>query len=165
MNALVLYDSKYGNTERIAEAVALALQEALPTRLTAIEEVGDCAETLAGIDLLVIGGPTHRHGISDPLRASLSCLGDRELDGIRVAVFDTRAHGSRVLTGSAAARLARFVRRHGAWLVVPPASFVVQGVRGPLERGELEHARDWAHEVLHAVGIRAAGRAPLHVVG
>ena len=165
MNALVLYDSKYGNTERIAEAVALAFQEALPTRLTAIDDVDDCTELLTGIDLLVVGGPTHRHGISDALRESLSCLGEHALDGIRVAVFDTRAHGARVLTGSAAVRLARLVRRHGAWIVVPPASFVVQAVRGPLERGELEHASEWAHEVLQAVGIRAGRTSGVHLVG
>ena len=164
MNALVLYDSKYGNTERIAEAVALALQEAMPTRLTAVEEVADCAEALRDVDLLVVGGPTHRHGISATLREALACLGDRALDGIRVAVFDTRAHGARVVTGSAAVKLGRTVRRHGAWLVVPPASFIVSGTRGPLERGELEHAGLWAAEVLHAVGVRPRERPDLYVV-
>ena len=164
MNALVLYDSKYGNTERIAEVVVLALQEALPTRLAAIADVDDCAETLAGVDLLVVGGPTHRHGISEPLRDALACLGDRDLDGIRVAVFDTRAHGARVVTGSAAVRLARLVRRHGAWLVVPPASFIVQGREGPLEQGEVEHARAWTTELLHAIGVRPRERAGLHAV-
>ncbi len=165
MNALVLYDSKYGNTERIAEAVALLLQESLPTRLTAIEDVDDCAETLHDVDLLVLGGPTHRHGISETLREALACLGDRALDGIRVAVFDTRAHGARVLTGSAGVRLARLVRHHGAWLVVPPASFIVRGVRGPLERGELERAQEWTAEVLHAVGVRPRRRTGIHLVG
>lgn len=165
MNALVLYDSRYGNTERVAEAIALALQEAMPTRLTAVEEVGDCAEALRDVDLLVVGGPTHRHGISDTLRDALSCLSDRALDGIRVAVFDTRVHGARIVTGSAAVRLGRTVRRHGAWLVVPPASFIVGGTRGPLERGELEHARAWATEVLHAIGVRPRARPDLRVVG
>jgi flavodoxin len=154
MNALVLYDSRYGNTERIAEAVALAVQEAMPTRLASIDEIEDCESALRGVDLLVIGGPTHRHGISDPLKAVLSCLGDHALEGIRVATFDTRAHGARVLTGSAAVRLGRTLRHHGAWLVVPPASFIVDTATGPLHRGELEHARNWAHEVLHALGTR-----------
>lgn len=163
MNALVLYDSRYGNTERIAEAVALAVQEALPTRLAAVEDVADCGEALHDVDLLLIGGPTHRHGVSDPLKATLSCLGDHSLEGIRVAVFDTRVHGARVVTGSAAVRLGRLLRRRGAWLVVPPASFIVDGTEGPLHRGEVEHARAWAHDVLHAVGVgpHETARVPL----
>jgi len=161
MNALVLYESRFGNTERVAEAIALALQEALPTRLVAVEEVTDCAETLHGIDLFVVGGPTHAHGISEQLRTALECLGERSLDGMRVAAFDTRVSGPRLMTGSAAVRLSRLLRRGGGWLVVPPADFIVDGREGPLGRGELEHARAWATEVLHAVGVRVHEHAPV----
>lgn len=163
MRALVLYDSKFGNTERIAEEIALVLQETVPTRLASVADVGDCAKALEGIDLLVLGGPTHRHGVSAPLLETLECLERWAFGGIRVAVFDTRVHGARLLTGSAAARLARLVRRRGAWLVVPPASFIVGSAEGPLERGEVEHAREWALEVLQAVGVRPR-RAMLHPV-
>jgi len=153
MNALVLYDSRYGNTERIAETIALALQEELPTRLAAVDDVEDCAALIADADLVVVGGPTHRHGVSDPLRAAVECLGARALDGVRAATFDTRLHGARVLTGSAAVRLGRLLRHRGAWLVVPPASFLVDSGTGPLGAGELEHAHEWAQEVLLAAGL------------
>ena len=154
MNALVLYDSKYGNTERIAEAIALALQEALPTRLTSVDGVEDCSEALVGVDLLVVGGPTHAHGVSQPLKDPLKCLGNHSLLGMRAAAFDTRVHGPRLATGSAAVRLERLLRHRGAWVVVPPQSFLVQGTEGPLDEGELERARTWAREVLHAAGVR-----------
>jgi flavodoxin len=154
MNALVLYDTKFGNTERIAETIALAFQEAVPTRLTAIEDVADLAAELGGIDILVVGGPTQIHGISAGLRHMIESLGEGSLKGIRTAAFDTRLHGMKLVTGSAAVRLGRLMRRRGAWLVVPPASFIVEGREGPLHEGEVEHANAWAAEVLHAVGIR-----------
>ena len=154
MNALVLYDSKFGNTERIAETIALAFQEAVQTRLSAIEDVHDLAETLADIDVLVIGGPTHVHGVSTPLRHMVESLGDDALKGVRTAAFDTRLHGMKVVTGSAAVRLGRLLRRRGAWLVVPPTSFIVEGREGPLQPGEVEHANAWAADVLRAVGLR-----------
>ncbi len=154
MNALVLYDSKYGNTERIAETIALVLQEHVPTRLARVSELEDPEAALADVDLLVLGGPTQRHGVSPDLRLTVECLGDRSLDGVRVATFDTRLRGLRAVTGSAAVRLARLCRRRGAWLVVPPASFAVDAGEGPLHAGEQEHAHAWAHEVLHAVGLR-----------
>lgn len=164
MKALVLYDSKFGNTERIAEAIALALQESVPTRLSSIAEVADCAEAIEGVDLVVVGGPTQRHGISPPLRERLECLEQWAFGGMRVAVFDTRVRGARVVTGSAAVRLARLLRRRGAWIVVPPASFIVGGTEGPLERGETDRAREWAFEVLQAVGVRPRPRVVLHPV-
>jgi flavodoxin len=163
MNALVLYDSKYGNTERIAETIALAFQEAVPTRLSAIEDVPDVAAALAEVDVLVVGGPTQMHGVSAGLRHMVESLGDESLKGIRTAAFDTRLHGMKVVTGSASVRLGRLLRRRGAWLVVPPASFIVEGREGPLQPGEVEHANAWAAEVLHAVGIRVHGHAHLPV--
>jgi hypothetical protein len=139
MNALVLYESRFGNTERVAEAIALVLQESMPTRLAAVADVEDCAVALQGVSLLVVGGPTHKHGVSTTLKA---------------ANFDTRAHGPRVVTGSAAVGLERFLRKHGAWIVVPPASFLVGATEGPLDPGELEHARAWTFDVLRAIGVR-----------
>ena len=163
MNAFVLYDSKFGNTERIAETIALAFQEAVPTRLSAIEDVPDLAEALAEVDILVIGGPTQVHGVSAGLRHMVESLGEDSLKGVRTAAFDTRLHGMKVVTGSAAVRLGRLLRRRGAWLVVPPTSFIVEGREGPLQPGEVEHAQAWAVEVLNTVGIRVHERAHLPV--
>jgi menaquinone-dependent protoporphyrinogen IX oxidase len=154
MNTLVLYESKFGNTERVAEAIALVLQESVPTRLAAVSDVDDCAEALQGISLLVVGGPTHRHGVSTTLQETLACLEDHALEGVKVATFDTRLHGPRVLTGSAGVGLERFLRKHGAWVVVPPMSFLVGATEGPLDSGELEHARAWTIDVLRAIGVR-----------
>ena len=153
MNALVLYDSKFGNTERIAEEIALVLQEEVPTRLASIGEIEGFAKALGLVDLLVGGGPTHRHGVSDDLRGAVEDLDVDALGGLRAAAFDTRIRGAKLVTGSAAVRLSRLLRRRGAWVVVPPASFIVDGREGPLHEGEREHARAWAQEVLSALGV------------
>jgi flavodoxin len=163
MNALVLYDSKFGNTERIAETIALAFQEAVTTRLSAIEDVPDLAAALAGVDVLIVGGPTQMHGVSAGLRHMVESLADGSLKDVRTAAFDTRLHGMKLVTGSAAVRLERLLRRRGAWLVVPPASFIVASREGPLQPGEVEHANAWAAEVMHAVGVRAPAHAHLPV--
>ena len=164
MNAFVLYDSKFGNTERIAETIALALQEAVPTRLSAIEDVPDLAAGLTDVDILVVGGPTQVHGVSAGLRHLIETLGEDSLKGVRTAAFDTRLHGMKIVTGSAAVRLEKLLRRRGAWLVVPAVSFIVEGREGPLQPGEVEHARAFALEVLHAVGIRVHERPQVPAV-
>ena len=62
MRALVVYESMYGNTKEIAAAVADGLSTRMPVQLT---EVGAAPTLLADdIGLLVVGGPTHAHGMS-----------------------------------------------------------------------------------------------------
>jgi hypothetical protein len=168
--ALVVFESMYGNTERIAEAVAGGLRQTLDVETC---EVGAAAATFDRVELLVVGGPTHAHGMSSPstrlsaaekvevpLRSTR--LGIREwlagLDGdfgsIAAAAFDTRVKGPAVLWGSAARRAAAELRRLGFHEVVPPESFLV--AFSPLEDavvpGEVERARAW--------GAGLAGKLP-----
>ena len=145
MKALVVYDSEFGNTERLTRAIAAELGKGATVEVVSAET----AELeLAGVDLLVVGGPTQMHGVSPRMRALLDSLPPHELQDIAAAAFDTRAHGMKLLTGSAAEGIAHRLERHGAWLLLPPESFLVQAKEGPLAEGELERATDWATAVL-----------------
>ena len=142
MHVLILCDSKFGNTEQVARAAQAALAATHTVELRTPEEgLAD----LSGVDLLLVGGPTHAHGASAPLRAVLRSLPRGSLAGIRAATFDTRFHMSRLLSGSAAAAAATLLRRAGARVVAPPESFFVTRTTPPaLEEGELERAAAWA---------------------
>ncbi len=147
MNALILYDSKYGNTQRIAQAVAEALGTA---RVASVMEAARI--DLAACDLLVVGGPTHVHGASREMREALDAIPRGSLRGVPVAAFDTRYDQARWLTGSAALYIARRLRRAGAHLVAPPESFFV--VRDTPPEGE-KPRHD--HEQLAASEVERAG--------
>ena len=101
---------------------------------------------LKGFDLLIVGSPTHggfpTEGIAGLLKASPA------LEGMNVAVFDTRAKWS--LFGYAAPRIARSLERNGGKLLAPPEGFVVLGTKGPLKEGELERAAAWAQQIARA---------------
>jgi Flavodoxin domain len=173
MNAVVVYESVYGNTRAIGEAIAEGLGGAR------VVSVANAGEALDASDLLVVGGPTHIHGLAtsrsrqmavdaahedghavepdaagDPgLRRWLSDL--PEVDGIRAATFDTRLDRSAVMTGTAARGIARRLRHHG-YDVIARESFLVEDSEGPLEEGELGRAREWGAglaEQLAAVGV------------
>ncbi len=162
MRFAVIYESIYGNTGAIADAVARGLKEYGDVLLAAVED----ADTTA--DVLVLGAPTHAHGL--PSRASRSGLEEEArkkieagetLDyqptaGIRaliadlpkgadakVACFDTRFDKSVILTGSAAKTMAKKLGKLGYEVLTPPKSFFVLDIDGPLKDGELDRAEDW----------------------
>jgi flavodoxin len=157
MNALVLYDSKFGNTEQVARTIAAVLAEDQQVQVCA---VSDIRELPPDAELLVIGGPTHAHGLSQPLKAFLASLPSESLRGRSVATFDTRYRKPRWLTGSAAVTLAKRLGQSQARLVVEPTSFFVTAAEGPLADGELARAAAWARAIAGVMPSIAA-RAPV----
>lgn len=145
MNTLIIYDSTFGNTAQLAQAMADKLGEHGSARIALANEAG--LTEMEGIDLLLVGGPTQRHGVSPAIKALLERLPRRSLRGVGAAAFDTRYHMAAWKSGSAAHRIASRLKRTGASLLVEPESFFVAEREGPLEEGELERAAYWAEEI------------------
>jgi flavodoxin len=150
MNALVIYDSKFGNTRKIAEAIGQTLQERCAVQVLPSPEATPIP---TDIDLLVIGGPTQAHGASPGVKALLATINPRSLPNVPAATFDTRFDKPRWITGSDAAVIAKRLRRAGCTMVLPPESFFVEHAEGPLAPGELERAHTWAQDLLAAVPV------------
>jgi flavodoxin len=151
MKAVVIYDSKFGNTEHIARAIAEKLGAGDPVAVVAASAASKY--DLSEIDLLVVGGPTQGHGLSPALRDFLDRLPSETVRDVPSATFDTRLTWPRFLAGSAAGVAAKRLAQKGARLLVPAESFLVQGSEGPLVRGELERARAWADQVRTKAGL------------
>src|SRR5690348_12304373 len=96
MNALIMYDSEFGNTKQIAEAVAGALRAHGEVRLVTVTETS--VLDTRGIDLLIFGSPTQRHGLTPLAHALLSHIPHGALQGIALATFDTRYRMARLLS-------------------------------------------------------------------
>ncbi|HEY1296805.1 MAG TPA: flavodoxin domain-containing protein [Chloroflexota bacterium] len=162
MHTVIIFDSEYGNTREISEAIAAELRAAGPVDIAKVRTHA-AASVPADMDLLVVGAPTHMHHVSAPMRGYLENLPAKSLAGLEAAAFDTRAQGWRLLTGAASGGIAKQLQKHGAHLVVRPASFRVAAKVGPLVEGEVERAHAWAQHILAAVGNRentAKAKAP-----
>ncbi len=146
MNALVIYDSTFGNTEQIARAISDTLGERASVGLLRVGKAG--TSDLEGLDLLVLGCPTQRHKPTPAIQAFLGSIPRGSLHELPAAAFGTRYRKSRLLTGSAARSIAKKLKKAGASLLLPAESFFVVGREGPLEEGEFQRATDWAREVL-----------------
>lgn len=170
MRSLVVYESWFGNTRRIAEEIAAALAHEGEVDLVTVDEP---LPPLEDVDLLVVGAPTHIHGLSSKrsregaltqgahgepgigVRGWIDALPDGAC-GPRAAAFDTRAHMPALLVGSAARGIARRLRDQGYRLAIEPQSFFVKGTPGPLEEGELERASEWGRTLANEVMSPAA---------
>ncbi len=142
MKALVVYDSTFGNTEAIAQAIAGAL--GVEARRVARVAPGD----LVNYDLIVVGAPTNGGQATVPMRSFLKSLDKTTVGGIAVAVFDTRdTHRWVSIFGYAAKRMNKQLAGYGAKPVAEPEGFFVTGTKGPLKDGELERAEAWARSL------------------
>jgi len=156
MKALVIYDSYFGNTERIAQAIgnALGSQEDVETL-----RVGNLKpEQLTGLELLIVGSPTRGFRPTAAITNLLRSIPTNGLSGVKVAAFDTRISIADMkpailrflagLFGYAAKPISDRLRNKGGELALPPEGFLVEGAEGPLKEGELERAADWARQVM-----------------
>jgi len=148
MNIVILCDSKFGNTRSLADAMEAALKA--DHRVEVRSPSAGLPEP-GSVDLLLVGGPTHAHGASAPLKTTLGQVHKGALLGVRSAAFDTRFGMARILTGSAAGVATKWLKRAGAMIVAPPESFIVTRTDPPaLIDGELTRAATWAREVAAA---------------
>jgi hypothetical protein len=176
VRALVVVESLFGNTYAVGASVVDGLNGVHPSVTADMARVGDVQSAdVAGVDLLVVGVPTHWFGVpsqrtrnqylsESEVVASVTRIGtliDPSAAGVRVrdwlttlahvdsgraAAFDTRL--ARPFSGGAAPRLARRLVRLGYTLTGEPTGFIVTGMEGPLRVGELDRARSWGHNLI-----------------
>ncbi|MFA5835331.1 MAG: flavodoxin domain-containing protein [Bellilinea sp.] len=156
MKALVIFESVYGNTEKVARAIGAGLAAAGEVLVVSAAEAKP--EQLTGLDLLVVGSPTQAFGPIAGTKEFLKTLPVHALKGMKVAAFDTRIPvaevNSKALTfmagafGYAAEKIAKGLKARGGAEVVAPAGFFVVDKEGPLKDGELERAAAWAGEIV-----------------
>jgi hypothetical protein len=173
MDCVVVYESMFGNTRALAEAIAEGVGEAVVVAVHEAESEPQPA------DLLIVGGPTHVHGMATVRTRRMAAQSAAEhghplepgaADGPNLrgwldelpkvqsrfaAAFDTRLDHSPLMTGMAARAIARRLRRRG-YALTATESFLVSEAEGPLRKGELERARAWGAEVASRVSEELA---------
>jgi len=154
MNALVIYDSVFGNTERVARAIAAALGDGTSAQNVSAVTLAD----LTGIDILFVGSPTRRFKPTPAITSFLASLPAGALKGIRAAAFDTRIPQESIknpvfrlivkMGGYADKIIAKSLAAKGATLAIPSGGFIVLESEGPLKEGERDRAAAWARSIL-----------------
>jgi hypothetical protein len=168
MRAVVVYESMFGNTHAVAEHIAEGIHTVAETTVVPVHDA--TPELIDAADLLVVGGPTHVHGMSsersregaadmaakdDSLDLDPDAMGPGlrdwfddlpERDRRRAAAFDTRVHATTLVTGQASKGIAKRLRKHGFDVIVDVESFFVDK-SNHLEPGEADRATAWGRTV------------------
>jgi flavodoxin len=132
---VVIYDTKFGNTEKVARALAEGMKEQRVTvDCLKIDEVD--TSKLDDYDLLAIGGPTHTFGLSKPMKDFLKKLENVKVSGKKAFAFDTKFKPR--LAGSAGKGIEKKLKKLGMSIVKSHFSAIVKGGKGPLEDGAEE---------------------------
>ena len=162
--ALIVYETMFGNTERIARAIRDGLRRHVPADAVPVNRAPDVVP--GDVRLLVVGGPTHAFSMSRlstrqdawkqgdvvmpievGIRDWLGVLPDDRSQHLRVTTFDTRIAKVRRLPGSAARSAAKLLRRRGYRMLSTSESFFVNETTGPIRDVEIERAQRWGEEL------------------
>jgi flavorubredoxin len=144
--AIVIYDTKFGNTEKIAKALARGMEKGgVKVDCVKADEVD--VSKLVEYDFAAFGGPTHGFGVSKPMKAFLEKLKSVNIKGKKAFAFDTKLKAW-WLPGSAGKGIEKVLKGLGMSIIKPHTSAIVNGVEGPLEES--------MEEIFEKIGVEIA---------
>lgn len=157
LKVFIVYDSVFGNTAKIAEALIDGIGIQGEAKIIKAPEA--VAPDLENIDLLMVGSPTHGGTFTEPVKNFLNGIPKNSLQGMKAAAFDTGfsrdTQGAFIkiiidIFGFAAPKIAEELGAKGA-VVIAAETFRVLDTEGPLENGEIDRARKWAGELISKI--------------
>ena len=155
--ALVIYDSVFGNTEKIARAIGTGLGSDEDVQVLPVKDIK--AGEIADLGILVVGSPTRKFTATAAIKKFVRRIRQESLQGVRVAAFDTRFSKEEIEKapailrflekkfGYAAEPILQKLEKKGGKAALPDEGFIVNGTEGPLRDGELERATNWAMQI------------------
>jgi flavodoxin len=160
MNSLVVYDSQFGNTKIVAEAMSDALKACGEAHTIHVNQVNP--SQFRGVDLLILGCPIIQWKPSTAMQSLLERLQPQDLNGVKTAAFDTRMKIPRFIRGKGAEIIADRLEELGSRPILPPEGFLVASKEGPMRDGEVERAVQWAlklHDNYEASMVQSGSRS------
>lgn len=194
MKVTIVYESMFGNTHKVAEAISDGVREAQPDAHVECVAVGDASpELIKSTDLLVVGGPTHMRHMATDFSRKMEIRGEKnaeakgeeahelELDAAGPGVREwfhqlpkakeggqAAAFDTRLgsaLAGGAAYGIAHRLHKHGYFLVKNPEGFIVDEAHGPLRTGEIERAKEWGTQLVPGMASSTTSAVAIHSKG
>lgn len=159
MKTVIIYDSYFGNTEKIANEIGKTISNSHEVEIHKVSNIS--YSVLDGADLLIIGSPTRAFNPTKPISSFIKGIPSNKLQGIKATVFDTRMDvnivKSKVLNffvklfGYAAETMEKTLKNKGVQITAKSEWFYVLESEGPLKDGELEKASEWGKSIINSL--------------
>jgi len=156
MKIVIIYDSFFSNTEKIAKAIGDAIAWKGSVVVCKVSDI--TPEQLKDFHLLIVGSPTRAFRPSPAITKFLKSIPAGCLAGVKAAGFDTRISMSDTnsrflrfmvkLFGYAAEPISKMLANKGAEIAIAPEGFCVKDTKGPLINSEIERAAEWAKQII-----------------
>jgi menaquinone-dependent protoporphyrinogen IX oxidase len=150
MKGVVVYDTSYGNTKRVAETIAETLKDSrVEVDLFHVKDVKKL--NAKDYSFLVLGSPTRFGTMSFAVRGFLGKVKSEEWANKPFAAFDTEnpenIERARIekKEWSAAEKIAAKLREKKMNQLLPVLKAAVLGQKGPLVEGEIERTKEYAN--------------------
>jgi flavodoxin I len=149
MKALIAYDSKYGNTEKIATMIMDGMKEG---GIEVSMKKGDqcTADDFKAADVWVFGSPVHVGGATGDAKKALKLALETGASGKKGTAFDTRFASAKGGKG-AAEKMGEKMAEAGMKIVAEPQWFIVEKTKGPLAAGEEDRAKAMGKKIAEAL--------------
>ena len=154
MNACVIFDTRYGNTQKIAESFEKGLKAAgIQTVCMNAKDV--VVDSLKQYDLICIGAPTEAFSASKPMKEFLGKLKSADLSAKYCFAFDTKLDSR--FSGSAAKFIENELKNLGLQIIAPRESAIVFSVKTPARGASLKEGEEKRFEQigLHVGNMKA----------
>lgn len=150
MKILIGYESKYGNTKKVAELIAEGIK-AVEGHEVSIENVNDVDLSKSDIyDLLLIGSPNHVGGPTKSVKNFLKNLTDAPLKAKSIAVFDTYMKKQ---IGKVVKKMEQQISKKlpDSKILSPGLSIKVGGMKGPIVEEDLPKCKEFGEMVIKQI--------------
>lgn len=143
---LVVYESKYGNTKRVAETIVKGMQcvDRIEIALNEVKKID--RKAITSYDAIVFGGPTHFGGPTRNIKKFIDKLSSAPLDGKQFAVFDTYFKTD---FEKATKKMEQMMHEKAPAMkmTVPGLSIKVEEMKGPIAQGELSKCEEFGARI------------------
>ena len=155
MKILIVYDSLFGYTKKIAYSIGEATSAQYETKIQKVDEI--TLQDIKDFDLLIVGSPTHGGRFTEPMKKFITALPEDSLKNMKVSTFDTSFPTTNMgffinhvvkIFGNAAPRLAKEFEKKAA-INLDSKIFYVLVKEGPLKDGEKERAKEWIDQIIN----------------
>jgi|YelNatPaOPRAMG01_1025707.scaffolds.fasta_scaffold32463_3 flavodoxin len=155
---IVVYESRYGNTKRVAESIIEGIKEVggVEVSLKELKELGD-VKRIAEYDVTLIGSPNHVGGPTRGIKSFIDKFSELPLTGKKFAVFDTYLGRD---FEKAVKKMEKRIKEKAPDLkqVTAGLSIKVKGIKGPVEEGELAKCVEFGKNIANKLKMESAAK-------